>query len=87
MEALTTVGRNTEAASVATNAVARYPRSVRLRWAASDAVRRSGDPVRADGYVEDIRRMMTTGTAAVRDPATVITVGEGPACDRIPRTF
>ncbi len=76
VDALTIVGRYADAATTASNAVTRHPRSVRLRWLASEAFRRTGDRPTADGLVEEIRRMVSAGSGFARDAAGIVAVGK-----------
>ena len=75
LEALTTVGRYADAATTASNAVVRYPRSMQLRWLASQAYRHNGNRAAADAIIEDVGRLVSTGVGFGRDAAGIVAIG------------
>lgn len=74
-EALLAAGRYADADTAMRAAVANFPQSIRVRWAARAAATANGFTDRATGYLEDIRRLYSLRAWAYRTPADLVVFG------------
>lgn len=74
-QGLLTVGRYPEARDVITNATALNRRSLRLRWIGRDACLAAGDTNQAAEYLDEIRALVSSQTAALGDPRNMVALG------------
>lgn len=75
VESLMLTGKYPEAHAVLTNALARYPRSIRLRWVGREVVRYNSHPELAQEYLNDIRTLVSGRQSNYTDPADFLIVG------------
>src|SRR5207237_1396086 len=75
VQALLTVGKNADADRVMKEALARDPRSIRLRWLARDVAFGNGRPEEAAERVEEIRRAVRDSPWMYRAPADLVIFG------------
>ena len=75
VQAQLAVGRNADADTAITAALARDPQSLRLRWLARDVAFANGQPEVAMRMVEEIRRLFAARAWAYRDPADLVVFG------------
>ncbi len=74
-ETLLIQGRYPEALTVATNALARESRSIRLRWSVREALLANGQTLAAAGITAEIQRLFTTRNWVYRDPRDLVVFG------------
>lgn len=74
-EGLLRIGRYPEACQAVTNALARLPRSIRLRWLGEEAFRRNGQLEPAQRTVQEILELVSGRPFAYRDPAELVVFG------------
>jgi len=75
-EGLMRIGRYPEAAQAVTNALARLPRSIRLRWLAQDVFRRNSQLDPAQRAVQEILELVSGRPFAYRDPPELVVFGQ-----------
>jgi len=75
IQALLTTGKNREADAAMAEALARDPRSIRLRWLARDVAFANGRPEEAAERIDEIRRSVRDAQWLYRNPADLIVFG------------
>lgn len=76
MEGLLTTGRYPEAQSALTNALAREPRSIRVRWLGRDILSANGDVQGSRAQIREIAQMVSTRPSGYRDVPSLIVFGQ-----------
>ncbi len=76
MEGLLTTGRYPEAQTALTNALAREPRSVRVRWLGRDVLAANGDVEGARDQLMEITQLVGTRPSSYRDAASLVIFGQ-----------
>ncbi|HRI12009.1 MAG TPA: tetratricopeptide repeat protein [Verrucomicrobiota bacterium] len=76
IEGLLTLGRYPEAKAALTNALAREPRSVRLRWLGREVWRANGEPEMAEAQLREISQLISSRPSNYRDAASLVVFGE-----------
>lgn len=74
--ALNAVGRYAQARAAVSNALLRYPISIRLRLAAHDTYLRNGQQERAFSYLDEINELGGSRAWAYQDPPNLIALGQ-----------